>query len=224
MSGHARSSGPFIAALTAPFILLALCNGFYLPALERHSLTLFWCVDVLSWVVLPAGLLLLLFRYGHVRPVDYGFGRPQESGWQFVCWTLWVTLTLSLAFFGVRQLVLPLFGYPAAVFQFEAMNMEKTGFAAHIAWIYSALSAGFIESIFYIGLPWLACQRWRSVSPWLFTLVSAFVFASVHWEQGWPVLIAAFAFGLAACTWFFQRRNLWHIAIAHTLIDLYSFY
>lgn len=222
MSGFARSSGPAIAALTAPVILVALFNGFYLPALERMGAPLFWCVDVLSWVALPAVLLLLLFRHFRVRSVDYGFGLPQEGLLRFVFFTLLATLILGTVFFGVRNHALPFFGYPAAVFQFE--DMEKAGLSGYVIWIYSALSAGFIESIFYIGLPWLACQRWRSVSPWLFSLVSAFVFACVHWEQGPHVLMAAFAFGLAACAWFFWRRNLWHVAIAHTLIDLYSFY
>lgn len=222
MSGLARSSGPAIAVLTAPVILVALFNGFYLPALERLGAPLFWCVDVLSWIVLPAVLLLLLLQRWQIRPRDYGFAPPQESLPRFVFFTLLTTLTLGAVFFGVRNHALPLFGYPAAVFQFE--DMEKAGFSGYVIWIYSALSAGFVESIFYIGLPWLACSRWRPVSPWLFALVSGFVFASVHWEQGPHVLMAAFAYGLAACVWFFRLRTLWHVALAHTLIDLYFFY
>ncbi|MDQ8035915.1 MAG: CPBP family intramembrane glutamic endopeptidase [Pedobacter sp.] len=214
-----------IAVLTAPVVLAAFINGWYLPALAELGLHWFWAVDMLQWIFLPLGLVVLLARRG-VAPALYGFARPQDDWPWLILSTALVALTLAAVYFGVKPWALKVFGPAPAGFQFE--NVELTGLAGRVLWLYASFTAGFVESIFYIGLPWLACQRWTSASRWLtppvFSLLSSVVFASVHWEQGWSGMVAAFAFGLAACLWLFRLRSLWPIAVAHTLIDLYSFY
>lgn len=214
-----------IAVLTAPVIIAAFINGWYLSALAELGLHWFWAVDLLQWIFLPLGLVVVLARRG-VPPSLYGFARPQDEWvWLIICTGL-ATLTLAAVYFGVKPWALKVFGPAPAGFQFE--NVELSGLAGRVLWLYASFTAGFVESIFYIGLPWLACQRWTAATHWLtpllFSLLSALVFASVHWEQGWSGMVAALAFGLAACFWFFRLRSLWPIALAHTLIDLYSFY
>lgn len=219
-------SGVGIVVLTAPVIIAAFINGWYLPALADLGLHWFWLVDMLQWIFLPLGLMYALARRG-VRPVHYGFALPPQSGVLLAASTVLVVLTLALVYFGVRPWALQQFGAVPVTFQFE--EVELTGFAGRVLWLYAGFTAGFVESIFYIGLPWLACLRWHQagvvrISPVLFSLLSTLVFASVHWEQGWAGVVAAFAFGLAACFWFFRLRNLWQIAVAHTVIDLFTFF
>lgn len=223
---EAPISGAGIAVLTMPVIITAFINGWYLPTVAGLGLHWFWLVDMLQWIFLPLGLVVLLARRG-VLPAHYGFAPPRHAWpWQ-VSTTALVVLTLAAVYFGVRPWALQAFAAAPAGFQFE--DVELTGIAGRVLWLYAGFTAGFVESIFYIGLPWLACLRWRqhggaTVSPLMFSLLSTLVFASVHWEQGWAGVVAAFAFGLAACFWFFRLGSLWQIAVAHTLIDLYTFY
>lgn len=216
-----------VAVLILPVIMAAFINGWYLPALAELGLHWFWAVDVLQWIFLPLGLVLLLAARG-VPPSAYGFAKPEEALERLLLATALVALTLAAVYFGIKPWALKLFGPAPEGFQFE--NVELTGVAGRVLWLYASFSAGFVESIFYIGLPWLLCQRLRQeqqmtwLSPVVFSLLSALIFASVHWEQGWAGVVAAFAFGLAACFWFFRLGGLWQIAVAHTLIDLFTFY
>ncbi len=220
-------SGAGIALLTAPVVITAFINGWYLPALAGLGLHWFWLVDMLQWIFLPLGLLVLLAQRG-APPATYGFAVPAQGWPTLVFSSALVVLTLAGVYFGVRPWLLKLFAPVPAAFQFE--DVELTGLAGRVLWLYAGVTAGFVESIFYIGLPWLACQRRQAqsasgqFSPLLFSLLSTLVFASVHWEQGWAGMLAAFAFGLAACFWFFRLGSLWQVAVAHTLIDLYTFY
>ncbi|MGH8492773.1 MAG: CPBP family intramembrane glutamic endopeptidase [Moraxellaceae bacterium] len=219
-----------IALLCAPVIITAFINGWYLPAMAAWGLHWFWAVDMLQWVFLPLGLVIVLERRD-LPPSAYGFAKPSGHPAHFVLATVLVALTLAAVYFGIRPWALKVFGPAPAGFQFE--NVELTGLAGRVLWLYAGFTAGFVESVFYIGLPWLACQRWRAgpdkqapawLTPTVFTLFSSLLFASVHWEQGYSGMVAAFAFGLAACLWFFRLGSLWQIALAHTLIDLYTFY
>jgi membrane protease YdiL (CAAX protease family) len=90
---------------------------------------------------------------------------------------------------------------------------------------YWAITAGLVESVFYIGLPW---HLWRNHFGLahrrkLFLWVSTAIFAAIHWEQGLHNVIAAFAFGLAATLIYWKINDLWPIAGAHALIDFVMF-
>lgn len=87
--------------------------------------------------------------------------------------------------------------------------------------LYAALTAGVVESIFFIGMPWLAyAGTARQVSPRRFAAVMSAVFSLAHWEHGSAVATGAFCCHLVVCAWFFRWRSLWPVAAGHTLIDL----
>jgi hypothetical protein len=93
-----------------------------------------------------------------------------------------------------------------------------------LLWLYLALSAGIVESIFFIGLPWLGAGGAASNrSRILLALGMSIVFGIVHWEQGWHVVIAALASQCAAWFWFYRVRSLVVLAAAHAGVDLIVF-
>nr|WP_229506747.1 CPBP family intramembrane glutamic endopeptidase [Pseudoduganella rivuli] len=93
-----------------------------------------------------------------------------------------------------------------------------------VIWIYSAVTAGIVESIFFIGLPWLLYRHVRAApSRIAFALLATTVFAVAHWEQGPHVIIGAFFSNLVACFWYFLLGTLWPVAAGHILVDLVAF-
>lgn len=195
-------------------------NGVYLAPLSRLGPLPFWAADLAQWVLLPALLLGWLHRLG-LRPADYGFGAPDRLA-PVLAGAVLATLVLYLCFFGVRDLAWRALGYPGGFFSLG--DVFPGGAAGRVAWLYAALSAGLVESVFFIGLPWLLWSRRQAGSALLFSLASATVFAVVHWEQGAHVVAGALAFGLAACALFFHWRNLWAVAIGHVAVDLVAFW
>lgn len=221
-----------VLACCLPVVLAAFVNGWYLPLLAREGMFWFWLADLLQWLLLPFLMLRLLARHGlTLSAAGFPWPLPQlqlpRDGLLLGGQALLVLASLALVYFAVEPLAKALFPEALVWFQFE--DVELTGVSGRVLWLYSALTAGVVESLFYIGLPWLACRHMTFknrawLSPLAFSLLSALVFSSVHWEQGLSGLLSAFAFGLAACFWYFRLGHLWLVVLAHVAIDLYAFY
>lgn len=219
MSADARLDRALATSL-ALVVLVWGVNGVYLAPLSRLGMAPFWGADLAQWVLLPALLLAWLHRCG-LRPRDYGFGPPGPLA-PLLATTLLATLLFHLCFFGVRDLAARLLGDPTGFFALE--DVFPGGALGRVAWLYSALSAGLVESVFFIGLPWLLWTRRQAGGAGQFCLASAAVFALVHWEQGAHVVVAALAFGLVAAALFLRQRQLWAVGIGHVVVDLVAFW
>ena len=57
-------------------LALWLLNGFYMAALVKISVPLFWLVDIAQWVLLPGLLLFALARSFAILPHHYGYPWP----------------------------------------------------------------------------------------------------------------------------------------------------
>ncbi len=193
-------------------------NGIYLSALSNFSKFAFWLADIAQWVFIPSIILWVLASQYQVK--EYGLSINREFA-KFIIYGLVAVITFYPAFFGVRNFAWSMLGHPSGSFSYA--NVYPGGWLGSVTWVYSAVSAGLVESIFFISLPWLLWSSVANKSVVLFTCVSSVVFAAVHWEQGIHIVAGAFVFNLVACCWYFQSRSLWPVVIGHAIIDLIAF-
>jgi len=212
-----QKSDKAIAASLIAIMVVWLANGLYLGPLSRYSVAAFWSADLLQWIFLPALLAGYLATKHHILPHHYGFSASLFSI-KTLAWGALTTLTFFPAYFWIEEYTRPLFGWSAKYFALE--SVYPGGGWGTVVWIYSAMTAGVVESIFFIGLPWLLWSRYRQGKVLLFSCISSLVFASAHWEQGPHVVAGALAFNLVACAWYLRLKNLWPVVIGHVTVDL----
>lgn len=214
-----RAQQTSVAFALAPILIVWQLNGFYMAALSKLSVPLFWLVDIGQWVVLPGLVLLFLARNAALFPAHYGLGCSTLSRQTVLAGTLMVFASDGVAFTLARNISWDLLGHPQGLFSFSQVFPE--GLLGQVSLLYSAMTAGVIESIFFISLPWLLYRQLRAeASRTAFAFLVSVVFAIAHWEQGPHVIVGAFAANLVSCFWFFKLRNLWPVAAGHALVDL----
>ncbi len=206
-----------------PVLVVWQLNGFYLPLLGHGEMLLFWVIDGLQWIVLPAAVLGLLAHRAALRPRHYGLAPPEKNLWPLAGQSLMVFATAGLVFLLARNLSWRVLG-PSPV-SFQLAQFLPQGLAGTVVQIYAAVSAGLVESIFFIGLPWLWVSSARPhASKRLFTFAVSTLFALAHWEHGRHGVIAAFFAHWVLCQWFLHWRTLWPVVLGHMLIDLAVFF
>lgn len=219
LSRHQQAA---IACALLPVFAIWQLNGLYLAVFARESAFLFWLADFAQWVLLPSALLGWLASRAALRPSAYGLGL---RGWKLTSLTartLLVFLSAGLTFLVVQRVGARLLGNPAAYLQYPALSSEIV--AGTVGRIYMALTASLVESIFFLGLPWLYhAHAGGRPSPAAFTLVVSAIFALAHWEHGAHVLLAAFFCHIVFCAWYLEWKTLWPIAGGHACIDLAVF-
>jgi len=120
-----------IAWTLLPVIVIWQINGLYLPALAQVSVAAFWLADLCQWILLPSVLMTALAT---LRWQSLMFG------------TLLVFLTMGLAFVGARNISWTRLGHPTGFFSFP--GVFPSGLMGGVVWLYSAVTAGTVESIF----------------------------------------------------------------------------
>ena len=144
------------SSVALALLLVALIwqiNGLYMEAFARISLPLFWLTDFIQWTVLPVVLLVFLAKKASILPKNYGFDTSTLRWQSPIFGTLAVFITGYLSFIWATYLAWQVFGQPTGFFSLTSVFPK--GYWGIITWLYSSFSAGFVESIFFIGLPWL---------------------------------------------------------------------
>jgi membrane protease YdiL (CAAX protease family) len=214
-----------------PLITLGLVNGLYFPQLAISNHGLYWALDVLQFVVVPALAYRLLLKYG-VQPKDYGLrGLAVVGSRNFAIGSSWpdriglivfVSFIYWLTFEVAKALLYPFFWEGISPVTFSEALPEGE-FWHWLLIVYAALTAGLIEEPVFRSLPWLYCSR-RFRSPQRpYVLISSLLFGLVHWEQGTLVIIAAGFLGYVAALLYISIRNVWPFVIAHFLTDMWCF-
>ena len=210
---------------SAIFAVTGLLDGFLKIQLIQGPLIGYWAFDVMKWLVLPALLMFAVHRAARVAPRDYGLAA--DLGARDILSVMPVPLfILFLVGWFTGNIANAMLGYPKPPFSNQEM-LSVLGPLWIVGTLYFSVTAGFWESIFLIGLPWLWFSQGRRMpahSIRIFCLVSALIFAAGHWENGLPNVISVFAFQLCAVWWFVRLQTLWPIIGAHTLIDVYYFW
>lgn len=204
-----------------PFVLISQINGIYLAALARIGPPWYWAADLIQWIVLPLLAVMFLAKRG-VLPKHYGLETSNQNWDWTIIYSFGVFATAGLMYFMAHRFAWHLFDQPKGYFSLA--SVFPGGSMRTVVWIYASVTAGLIESIVYIGLPWL---WYSSVKPdhsrLGFSIVVSLIFAFAHWEQGPHAIVASTFYHVVACAWYFKLPTLWPIVIGHMLIDLVAF-
>ena len=88
--------------------------------------------------------------------------------------------------------------------------------------VYAAATAGFFEEIVFRGYVTGALRKLYSRR--VGALLSALLFASIHWCQGPPGLLTALVFALLIQAFYDIYGNMRSTILVHVLYDLWAFY
>ncbi len=205
----------------SPFYL----NGFYNHALAK-DVTMFWLVEIASWIALPVLCLFLFKRFNEqgLRHLGYNSNVFNRQSLGLLVFT---TVIFTVAFSTLYE---TLWDAGSAVFpdskpfsNFDYSSMipppgPQTGWLRLAAICYFAMTAGIVEEFYYRAVLRKAFGESRT-STVLFVLSSSVLFAGAHWEGGPATLIATFLSGLIFGTVFVATKNIWPCTIAHVWID-----
>lgn len=220
-----RSLNPRLLAITLTSIPIVNgeINGLYNPPLFRASPSLFWAVDFASFVLVPSLIALWLAKFGGIRPKQYGLQFPPPLRGELLGSSVLVGAVLFILHFMSQRLVWAFSGYPVSEFSYG--TAIPSGLLHFPVVLYLSLSAGLMESVFLLALPWFFWRQHPSLAPrrTLFAWVTAIMFASIHWEQGLHGVAAALIFGYAACLLYWKLNDLSPIVGAHAFVDLGEF-
>ncbi len=222
-TGVSRANAVLLGLL--PVAVIFVLDGFFKETLHGYSPALFWAFDVLKFVVIPAAVLVWLARGFSILPSAYGMRRmSRNEGWiRFFGLTVFLVAILSLVYRAALWISWTIIR-PAGSGAFYSDIVPAGGLHWPIV-LYFALTAGFVEEIFFRGLPLVYLQeRFGSRIPVAaYLLGTGILFASIHWENGAHELIATFMYGLLAGALYLKLRDLRPLIGAHVLIDVWSF-
>jgi membrane protease YdiL (CAAX protease family) len=182
-----------------PFLIYfgyTLTKGLWLNDLDN---TAFWFADFLSFVALPA-LLVVVFRLP-VRPEELrdvercrrrGFWVPVVVNGFLIAFAIRMITVISAVELHKRDIDDWLYLPPTISY---VGRMPESGPWFYVGVIYLALSAAVVEEYCYRFLLRRAMQRYTSrLVP--FVVLSALTFSLVHWGNGLHNMTAAFFVGL----------------------------
>lgn len=210
-----------IQTIVGLFVLLGLVNSSWR---STDSKVLFWLADVSQFVILPMAVVAILSRKFKIGPPDYGFASTQKSGASaFNLITLaWVTLLLFAAH-ELTSKYLWLYGNFARP-RVTYHHFIPSGVARPYVIVYFAMTAALVEEMVYRGLFWQALAALSSrYRIGVYVIGSSLLFGAIHWENGWPEVIAASMFGIGACLVYLRIHTLWPLVFAHFVSDLRAF-
>ena len=210
-------------------LLLALCgiapfmiNGLVNSIIPQNTL-LYWCFELLTWVVIPSTVLYLVTRTPGFRFSDLGYHGTicgqRKTGLLLLACVLFAPLcywVYSTSYDYFIEL------FPAGEsFDYDAV-VSASGIFYFAVVVYFGLSAGLVEEFLFRGLLYRAFSGFPS-STVLFLVVSPLLFGLVHWEDGLANLASTYIVGVFMAIAYLGFRNLWPLVIGHIFTDLVWF-
>jgi hypothetical protein len=208
-----------VAALI--LFLLPFANGFYNPLLLNHA-TLFWFLDVLTYVLIPACVAFVLFTRSGLRLSHIGIERPQDKeGWlRLISHSLLLAVVFHIAYAGAASFFAAQYG-TQPLFRYEWMT-PKSGLGRELVAIYQGLTAGILEEFYYRGLLVALFSRYKMGQPIMVWIISC-LFSLIHWEGGVAALLINFFISLFLTAYYVRFKLLIPLIVAHLLYDWYYF-
>jgi len=225
MNGYFSSLIAQVSLVTAPFFLFGMVNGIYNSELANYPV-LFWVVDVVGWVILPALILLYIYKYYGIGLHDYGLVKITNSYQrrEMTNWTVLATFMLGIYYFAFSWLAWKIIVVDTPVFAYK--DMVPGGDARFFTIFYLAITAAIFEEIFFRGLIWrlVYTSNINGNKSYVYIVISSLLFSLVHWENGLPEVLATLVYGVVACILFLRLRNLYPLIVAHFFIDVVIFW
>lgn len=219
-----RPKPTVLACLFLGMFVPLLLNGFYNGILIRSPF-FYWTVELVTWVLVPCGLLYVYRRMGGAYR-DLGLVCPRSVGEVctvvlLVC--IWAVILVG-AFRGGQSWGESIFerNYLKLAFNYGSL-IPDSGWRATVIWIYFSLTAGIVEELFFRGmLRRIFGPGWRSTV--FFVVVSTVLFSVIHWENGVNDLLATGAVGLLVGICYVWHRTILIPMIAHAVANLVLFW
>jgi membrane protease YdiL (CAAX protease family) len=219
----------FITRAILVFFALGLINGFYKEPLFHTSILGFWLQDIVHFVVYPVAILIYFNRRFSLSPSGYGLIKPNAAYplSELLGACIFSAILLEIIYIAVLQSSLVIFNH----FSYEPpdfgySSVVPNGLLHLPVVIYLAGTAAVFEEVMFRGIPYKLISDNPNIKNKnkFFVLTTSILFAAIHWENGYPDLIAAFVFGLLAAWLYLTYKNLWPLIGAHFLVDIYAFW
>ena len=223
-SGHMQiSSTPrsflLLASLgIAPFFV----NG-YINSKIYESFTLYWSFELLTWIIIPLGVVFLTTKTVGFEFRQLGF-HTSICGYQNsaalvlacvlsgpICYWIYVKTVNAVVTLDL----------PGGIFAYETIVPDST-ILKYLVVVYFALSAGLVEEFLMRGMLFRA---FRDVphSSIMFLVISPVIFSLVHWEGGLGAIISTYIFGIFMAVAFLLLRNIWPLIVGHVYTNILWF-
>jgi membrane protease YdiL (CAAX protease family) len=210
-------------ALSTPFLVVNLLDGFTKPALATIP-AIFWVYDLTKWVVLPAVTLFTMHMWCGARASDFDLQGPGQR------WSLTQLSALSVLF---SMLAMSYFGFRALAARFlptegnfDLGALLPVGEAHLLVVVYLCLTAAVVEELFYRGvlLETIAPAGAGVGRATAYVALSSTLFAFSHFESGAAEVLATGLYGVVAAVFALRVRNLWPLIIGHFITDFVAFH
>jgi membrane protease YdiL (CAAX protease family) len=177
-----------------------------------------WAVDL--WVyTLPLLVLLMIYAgqgWINFKKYDLRGGNLLED----LIWAVWpAALLLLVCNFGIRGI---LCGNLLPETWSYGWTLPKDQPFRLLVVVYAAATAGFFEEIIFRG--WVTGKLREFYSPRLGALLSALLFAAIHWCQGPSGQLTALVFALLIQAFYDIYGNMRSTILVHVLYDLWVFW
>ena len=189
-------------------------------AISPYRLPLLWGQDLIVFVAIPAVFFFVFFKKQLLDRKSLGLG-SLPSLWD--CgYSLILALQLFLVAKFIRYVLLEIHP-PLEIFGWFNYDFPPSFPWQILTILYACVSAAVVEELIFRGLliPWLQSRGWNT---WAAILISAFLFAGIHWCQGPVQLASTFVFGLITGITFSSSGKLWPLILAHFFINLAAFW
>jgi membrane protease YdiL (CAAX protease family) len=214
----------WLAVLLFVGILPYELNGWYNPRLPPGW---FWCIEIFTWVVMPACIGSIAFRAKLLTPHEIGL-HSRIRGKRSPELLLLAIVIATVALYQIDQWAASRADalFPENHYYFRYRDVipppgPASGWLRLLVVLYLSLSAGFVEEIYYRGM--MANLFRGIVGSIAFILISSIVFTSVHWEGSGQQMFEAAMWGLAASVFYLLTSNLWPLIAAHVIVDFLWF-
>lgn len=188
----------------------------------QWSPVLFWIGREMLLLVMPLTSIWILAKRYHITPKSYGFPRQQkiDIGLFGICAI--VTATMLIAYWMPSKVAWRFLWQSMTPPEFFYSSILPYGTLRWVVATYLSLEAGVIESVVFIGVPWLLVEKrcQSTIGRAAFCMISAAIFGGSHSANQLPEVIATFILGLSAAWWFLKLGDLRPVAIGHTLVDI----
>ncbi len=209
--------------LAITFLLIA--NGYYNIQISQVP-ELFWLIDFLTFVILPANAIAHLARIRNEKPIKtleiFNFNQPLSIEWRAVCVILPASLIIIVIFrFNFWFLTWLFPNFAESFFNYGSLIPHEP-VRRELAILYFSLSAAISEEIFFRAIPLFLVPAFHK-NQITYILSTATIFSILHWEQGVSGLISTFLYGVIFATYYIRSRNLVHVAILHFFLNMILF-
>lgn len=188
-------------------------NGIYNLYLQNY-LVLFFLVDISTRLFIP--LIILRNFHKNFKLIDNHFSFDKKLITKiFVIFFNFIII--PLLFFLIYIISIRIFEHIFPINYFQRFSYSKN-LDNYIVVLYFSLSAGIFEELFYRAYLINFLENILK-NKLIIILISAFLFSSIHWENGIVNLLSTFCLGCFSALYYIKSRKVVPLIIGHFITD-----